>query len=92
MVFNLPLHVLCIVTLAAVSMAFGLSPQRWREAHRNQYQVVYVVFMSGITAVLFATGGPMFLSIAFAAMTLFFSAVFVVDRYVKRSRASARAS
>jgi hypothetical protein len=85
MVFNLPLYVLCIVTLAAVSMAFGLSPQPWREAHRNQYQVVYVVFMAGITVVLFATGDSMFLSIGYAAMTLL-AAVFVVGGYVKRSR------
>ena len=92
MVFNLPLFSLCMLTLMAVGMGFGLSPQRWREAHRNQYQVVYVVFMAGITVILFATGGPMFLSIAFAVATLFVSAVFVVDRYVKRARASGRAS
>ena len=92
MVFSLPLFSLCMLTLMAVGMGFGLSPQRWREAHRNQYQVVYVVFMAGITVILFATGGPMFLSIAFALATLFVSAVFVVDRYVKRARASGRAS
>ena len=92
MVFSLPLFSLCMLTMGALSLLFALSPEPWREAHRNQYQVVYVVFMAGITVVLFATGGPMFLSIAFALATLFVSAVFVVDRYVKRARASGRAS
>ena len=91
MVSNLPLFSLCMLTMGALSLLFALSPQPWKEAHRNQYQVVYVVFMAGITAVLFATGGPMFLSIAYAAMTLF-SAVLVVGGYVKRSRVSGRAS
>jgi hypothetical protein len=47
--------------------------------------------MAGITVVSFATGMRMFVSIAYAAMTLF-TAVLVVGGYVKRSRASARAS
>jgi hypothetical protein len=81
-----------MLTMGALSLLFALSPQPWKEAHRNQYQVVYVVLMAGITAVLFATGGPMFLSIAFAVITLFFCAVFVVSGWVKRSRVSGRAS
>ncbi len=91
MVFNLPLFSLCMLTMGALSMLFALSPQRWREAHRHQCQVVCVVFMAGITVVSFATGMRMFVSIAYAAMTLF-TAVLVVGGYVKRSRASARAS
>ncbi len=91
MVFNIPLFALCMFTMGALSLLFALSPQPWKEAHRHQYQVVYVVFMAGITVVLFATGGWMFLSITFAALTLF-SAVLVVGGYVKRSRAPGRAS
>jgi len=91
MVFNLPLFSLCMLTMGALSMLFALSPQRWREAHRHQCQVVCVVFMAGITAVAFATSQEMLLSITYAAVTLF-TAVFVVGGYVKRSRASARAS
>ena len=91
MVSNLPLFSLCMLTMGALSMLTALSPQPWREAHRNQYQVVYVVLLAGITAVLFATGDSMFLSIGYAAMTLF-TAVLVVGGYVKRSRASGRAS
>ena len=92
MVFNLPLFSLCMLTMGALSLLFALSPQPWKEAHRHQCQVACVVFMAGSTVILFATGGPMFLSIAFAVATLFVSAVFVVDRYVKRARASGRAS
>jgi hypothetical protein len=91
MVFNLPLFVL-FFALGAVGMLAGLSPQPWREAHRNQYQVVYVVLLAGFTAVAFATGQEMFVSITFAVITLFISAAFVVSGYVKRSRVSGRAS
>ena len=77
--------------LGAVGMLAGLSPQPWREAHRNQLQVVYVVLLAGFTAVAFATQ-EMFVSITFAVITLFISAAFVVGGYVKRSRASGRAS
>ena len=80
-----------MLSFAAASMAFGLSPQPWREAHHKQYQVVLLVFSAGITAVLFTTGERMFVSIAWAASTLF-TAVVVVGGYVKRSRASGRAS
>ena len=92
MVFNLPLFSLCMLTMGALSMLFALSPKPWKEAHRHQCQVVLLVLMAGITAVLFATGESMVVSIAFAVATLFVSAVFVVDRYVKRARASGRAS
>jgi hypothetical protein len=91
MILNLPLFSLCMLTMGALSMLTALSPQPWREAHRNQIQVGYVVFMAGITAVAFATGQEMLLSITYAALTLFTSAV-VVGGYVKRSRASGRAS
>ena len=91
MVFNLPLFSLCMLTMGALSLLFALSPQPWREAHRNQCQVVLLVLMAGITAVLFATGESMVVSIAYAAMTLF-TAVLVVGGYVKRSRASGQAS
>ena len=92
MVSNFPLFALLIGAMTVVNVLFALSPQRWKEGHRNQYQVVLLVLMAGITAVLFATGGPMFLSIAFAVITLFFCAVFVVSGWVKRSRVSGRAS
>jgi hypothetical protein len=91
MVFNLPLFSLCMLTMGALSLLFALSPQPWKEAHRHQCQVVLLVLMAGITAVLFATGESMVVSIAYAAMTLF-TAVLVVGGYVKRSRASGRAS
>ena len=91
MVFNLPLFSLCMLTMGALSLLFALSPQPWREAHRNQLQVVYVVLLAGFTAVAFATQ-EMFVSITFAVITLFISAAFVVGGYVKRSRASGRAS
>jgi hypothetical protein len=81
-----------LVALLVMDLLFLFSPQQWKEARRHQCQVVLLAYFAGITAVLFATGGPMFLSIAFAAMTLFFSAVFVVGGYVKRSRASGRTS
>ena len=77
--------------LGAVGMLAGLSPQPWREAHRHQYQVVYLVYCAGFTVFAFATGDSMFFSIAVAAITLFMAAV-VVGGYVKRSRASGRAS
>ena len=91
MVFNLPLFSLCMLTMGALSLLFALSPQPWKEAHRHQCQVVLLVLMAGITAVLFATGESMVVSIAYAAMTLF-TAVLVVGGYVKRSRVSGRAS
>jgi uncharacterized membrane protein len=77
--------------LVAVGMLATLSPQPWREAHRNQFQVVILVLLVGLTVVSFATGMRMFVSIAYAAMTLF-TAVLVVGGYVKRSRVSGRAS
>ena len=77
--------------MGAVGMLAGLSPQPWREAHHKQYQVVLLVFSAGITAVLFTTGELKFLSIPWAASTLF-TAVVVVGGYVKRSRVSGRAS
>ena len=91
MVFSLPLFSLCMLTMGALSLLFALSPQPWKEAHRHQCQVVLLVLMAGITAVLFATGESMVVSIAYAAMTLF-TAVLVVGGYVKRSRVSGRAS
>ena len=77
--------------LVAVGMLATLSPQPWKEAHRHQYQVVYLVYLAGFTVFAFATVDSMFFSIGMAAMTLFM-AVFVVGGYVKRSRASGRAS
>jgi hypothetical protein len=91
MVFNLPLFSLLIGAMMVVNVLFALSPQRWKEAHRNQYQVVLLVLMAAITASAFATGDSMFFSIAVAAITLFTAAV-VVGGYVKRSRVSGRAS
>ena len=91
MVFNLPLFSLCMLTMGALSLLFALSPEPWREAHRNQCQVACVVFMAGSTTVAFATGQEMVVSIAWAAVTLF-TAVVVVGGYVKRSRVSGRAS
>ena len=91
MVFSIPLFSLCMLTMGALSLLFALSPEPWREAHRNQCQVACVVFMAGSTTVAFATGQEMVVSIAWAAMTLF-TAVFVVGGYVKRARASGRAS
>jgi hypothetical protein len=77
--------------MGAVGMLATLSPQPWREAHRNQFQVAVLVLLVGLTVVAFATGERIFVSIAWAAMTLF-TAVLVVGGYVKRSRASGRAS
>ncbi len=91
MVSNFPLFALLIGAMTVVNVLFALSPQRWKEGHRNQYQVVLLVLMAAITASAFATGDSMFFSIAVAAITLF-TAVFVVGGWVKRSRASARAS
>ncbi len=91
MVFNLPLFSLCMFTMGALSLLFALSPEPWKEGHRHQCQVVLLVLMAGITAVLFATGESMVVSIAYAAITLFM-AVLVVGGYVKRSRVSGRAS
>ncbi len=91
MVFSIPLFVL-LFAMVGVGMIFAFSPQPWREAHRNQLQVLYVVLLAGFTAVAFATGQEMFVSITFAVITLFISAAFVVGGYVKRSRASGRAS
>ena len=90
MVFNLPLFVL-LFAMVGVGMIFAFSPQPWREAHRNQFQVAVLVLLVGLTVVAFATDLRMFVSIGYAAVTLF-TAVFVVGGYVKRSRASARAS
>ena len=91
MVSNFPLFALLIGAMMVVNLLFALSPQPWKEAHRNQYQVVLLVLMAGITAFAFATGDSMFFSIAVAALTLF-TAVVVVGGYVKRSRVSGRAS
>jgi hypothetical protein len=91
MVFSIPLFSLCMLTMGALSLLFAMSPEPWREAHRNQCQVACVVFMAGITAVAFATGQEMLVSFTYAAMTLF-TAVLVVVGYVKRSRVSGRAS
>ena len=91
MVFSIPLFVL-LFAMVGVGMIFVFSPQPWREAHRNHLQVLYVVLLAGFTAVAFATGQEMFVSITFAVITLFISAAFVVSGYVKRSRASGRAS
>ena len=90
MVFSIPLYVL-LFAMVGVGMLAGLSPQPWREAHRSQLQVVYVVLLAGFTAVAFATQ-EMFISITFAVITLLISAAFVVGGYVKRSRVSGRAS
>ena len=91
MVFSLPLFSLCMLTMGALSLLFALSPQPWKEAHRHQCQVVLLAYFAGFTAAAFATGDSMFFSIGLAALTLFM-AVFVVGGYVKRSRASGRAS
>jgi hypothetical protein len=77
--------------MLVMNLLFLLSPQPWKEAHRHQYQVVYLVYLAGFTVVLFATGDSMFFSIGMAAITLFMAAV-VVGGYVKRSRVSGRAS
>ena len=90
MVFSIPLYIL-LFAMVGVGMIAAFSPQPWREAHRNQLQVLYVVLLAGFTTVAFATQ-EMFVSITFAVITLFISAAFVVGGYVKRSRVSGRAS
>ncbi len=91
MVSNFPLFSLFMVAMLVMNLLFLLSPQPWKEAHRHQYQVVYLVYCAGFTVFAFATGDSMFFSIAMAAITLFM-AVFVVGGYVKRSRATGQAS
>ena len=91
MVSNFPLFALLIGAMLVMNLLFLLSPQPWKEAHRHQCQVVYLVYLAGFTVFAVATGDSMFFSIALAAITLFM-AVFVVSGYVKRSRASGRAS
>jgi hypothetical protein len=91
MVSNFPLFELFMVALLVMNLLFLFSPQPWKEEHRHQCQVVYLVYLAGFTAFAVATGDSMFLSIGMAALTLFM-AVSVVGGYVKRSRASGRAS
>ena len=91
MVSNFPLFALLIGVMLVMNLLFLFSPQPWREAHRHQYQVVYLVYLAGFTVFADATGDSMFFSIAVAAITLFLAAV-VVGGYVKRSRVSGRAS
>ena len=91
MVSNFPLFALFMVVMLVMNLLFLFSPQPWKEAHRHQYQVVYLVYLAGFTVFAFATVDSMFFSIGMAAMTLFM-AVFVVGGYVKRSRAPGRAS
>ena len=91
MVSNFPVSQLFLVALLVMNLLFLFSPQPWKEAHRHQCQVVLLAYFAGFTAVAFATGDSMFFSIGLAALTLFM-AVLVVGGYVKRSRASGRAS
>jgi hypothetical protein len=91
MVSNFPLFALFMVVMLVMNLLFLFSPQPWKEAHRHQYQVVYLVYLAGFTVFAFATGDSMFFSIGMAALTLFMAAV-VVGGYVKRSRVSGRAS
>jgi hypothetical protein len=91
MVSNFPVSQQFLVALLAMDLLFLFSPQQWKEAHRHQCQVVLLVYLAGFTAFAFATGDSMFFSIGLAALTLFMAAA-VVGGYVKRARASARAS